>query len=124
LFVTKTAEPSIQYYFLTENLPKGVKDYNNPLFNHYEPNKIVGIDCFIATAEHRGKSLGHEMITHFITEFLLNFKAVIVDPNKTNKSAIRCYEKAGFKASTCSAKIFSQYFLMANQTQTISGKLQ
>ena len=104
----------IQYYFLTENLPEGVKNYNNPLFNQYEPYELAGIDCFIAAAENRGKGLGSEMINNFITKFLLNFKAIIVDPNKINEAAIGCYEKAGFKASTHSED--SDYLVMLKAT--------
>jgi aminoglycoside 6'-N-acetyltransferase len=105
----------IQYYFITENsLPEGVRSYNNPLFKQYSPNELVGIDCFIATAENRGKGLGREIINNFITEFLLNFKTIIVDPNKNNESAIRCYEKAGFEASTYSED--SDYLVMLKTT--------
>lgn len=105
----------IQYYFVTENsLPEGVRNYDNPLFKQYTPNELAGIDCFIATAENRGKGFGLEMINNFITKFLLNFKAIIVDPNKTNKSAIRCYEKAGFKATTYSED--NHYLVMLKET--------
>jgi aminoglycoside 6'-N-acetyltransferase len=101
----------IQYYFITENsLPEGIRSYDSPLFKQYTPNELVGIDCFIATAENRGKSIGLEMINTFIIKFLLNFKAIIVDPNKTNEPAIRCYEKAGFKATAYSED--NQYLIM------------
>lgn len=105
----------IQYYFIAENsLPEGVRSYINPLFKQYSPNELAGIDCFIATAENRGTGLGCEIINNFITEFLLNFKAIIVDPNKNNEAAIRCYEKAGFAASTYSED--SNYLVMLKTT--------
>lgn len=105
----------IQYYCITENsLPEGVRSYNNPLFKKYSPNELAGIDCFIATAENRGKGLGCEIINNLITEFLLNFKAIIVDPNKNNEAAIRCYEKAGFETSTYSED--SDYLVMLKTT--------
>jgi len=55
------------------------------------------------------------MINGFITEFLMNFKAIIVDPNKSNVSAIRCYEKAGFKTSDFSED--HHYVLMLKLTE-------
>jgi aminoglycoside 6'-N-acetyltransferase len=105
----------IQYYQITESsLPEGVKSYNSPLFKQYTPNELAGIDCFIASAENRGKGLGQDMINTFITEFLLNFKAIIVDPDKSNQSAIRCYEKAGFKTSNYSED--NHYLVMLKET--------
>jgi len=83
----------IQYYLLTEHLPEGIKSYTNPLFHQYPADDIAGIDCFIAHAENRGKGLGSQLIHKFIADFLVRFRAVIVDPDIQNQQAIRCYEK-------------------------------
>lgn len=92
----------IQYYCLTDYLPEGISTYNSPLFKEYFPDELVGIDLFIANASDRGKSLGKTIITRFIVEFLIDYKAVVVDPEMTNISAIRCYEKSGFMPSNAS----------------------
>lgn len=58
---------------------------------------------FIADDKHRGKRLGAEVIKGFFNEFFTSqFKTVIVDPEKNNAQAIKCYEKAGFKLSNYS----------------------
>lgn len=48
-----------------------------------------------------GKGLGPQFIKEFMQTILFaqdqDIEAVIVDPDPKNKSAIRCYEKVGFK---------------------------
>jgi|JI10StandDraft_1071094.scaffolds.fasta_scaffold19598_5 aminoglycoside 6'-N-acetyltransferase len=92
----------IQYYCLTNYLPEGISTYNNSLFKDYYPDEIAGIDLFIAVASERGKNLGKTIITNFIIEFLINYKVIVVDPEATNISAIRCYEKTDFIKSNVS----------------------
>lgn len=92
----------IQYYPVSNHLPEvtvtgELLSLKNPLFNTYHPNEIAGIDCFIAESNDRGKGKGEQMISAFITEFLKDYRAVIVDPVQDNHPAIRCYEKAGFE---------------------------
>jgi aminoglycoside 6'-N-acetyltransferase len=92
----------IQYYPVTNHLPEvpvtgELLSLKNPLFNTYHPNEIAGIDCFIAESNDRGKGKGEQMISAFITEFLKDYRAVIVDPVQDNHPAIRCYEKTGFE---------------------------
>ena len=93
----------IQYYCLQEHFPECIKDDINPLFDNYSTNKIVGIDLFIAYNKNRGKGLGVQIINQFIREFLMQYKLIVVDPEKNNLQAIRCYEKSGFKLTTFSA---------------------
>jgi aminoglycoside 6'-N-acetyltransferase len=105
----------IQYYYVSENLPQNptpgeILSGINLLFQQYNPQEVVGIDLFIAEGMHRGKGLGQEIIGSFITQFLSDFKAVIVDPIQSNKQAIQCYEKAGFKLTTFSEN--PEYLLM------------
>ncbi|MDP3269627.1 MAG: GNAT family N-acetyltransferase [Legionella sp.] len=92
----------IQYYCLTGSLPEGIEGYTNPLFKAYTPNQLAGVDLFIAHAKDRGKGIGESIINSFISEYLTQFRAVLVDPNSNNIHAIRCYEKAGFVTSTFS----------------------
>ncbi len=106
----------IQYYLISLNLPEGIQNYDNPLFNQYTPDELAGIDCFIASAQKRGKGVGRDIIHCFITQFLMDFKAIVVDPNKSNVSAIRCYEKAGFKTSNYSKD--HHYLVMLKATRS------
>lgn len=92
----------IQYYCLIEHLPEGIQGYNNSLFKEYTPDELVGIDLFIGQNIDRGQGLGKTIINCFITEYLTQFRAVIVDPNNENIQAIRFYEKTGFVKSTFS----------------------
>jgi len=94
----------IQCYCLTDYLPEGILGYNNSLFTEYTPQELVGIDLFITKDRDRGKGLGETIINCFITQFLTRYRAVIVDPDKNNIQAIRCYEKAGFINSSFSEK--------------------
>ena len=97
----------IQYYCVGENLPEHPSPKEpltraNPLFKYYDPMKVTGIDCFIAHQKNRGKGLGKQLINAFIQQFLLNFSAIIVDPEPHNMHAIHCYEQCGFQKSSYS----------------------
>ena len=92
----------IQCYLLTEHLPEGIMSHNSPLFHQYLADEIAGIDCFIAHPENRGKGLGPQLIQQFIDDFLMHFRAIMVDPDTHNQQAIKCYVKAGFKEMTFS----------------------
>ena len=88
----------IQYYALSDHLPSGITDQNNKLLEKGMPDKICGIDVFIADSKYRGVGLGKQIINQFIQEFLLSkFDWAVVDPSANNINAIRCYEKNGFK---------------------------
>lgn len=63
---------------------------------------LLHTSLFIFEAKGRDKGLVVELIDQFINEFLAEFKAIIVDPNISNKQAICCYEKAGFKQTNLS----------------------
>lgn len=92
----------IQYYCLTEHFPEGIPVHTHPLFKEYNPDEIVGIDLFIANDRDRGKGLGQQIINRFIADFLMTYRAVIVDPDTNNSQAIRSYQKAGFEQTTYS----------------------
>ena len=91
----------IQYYVLTNSLPDGMSNHHR-LFKQYNQNEMVGIDCFIANDNSRGRGLGAQIINEFIAELLTHYKLIIVDPMQDNLQAIKCYEKAGFQRSTYS----------------------
>ena len=97
----------IQYYLVAEHflqhpLSKDPLSRNNPLFKQYSPTEVAGVDCFIAHNNDRGNGLGERLIHAFILQFMMNFCAIIVDPDQHNKRAIRCYEKCGFQYTSFS----------------------
>jgi RimJ/RimL family protein N-acetyltransferase len=59
-----------------------------------------GIDQFLANIDHLGQGLGSSMIRAFIDKLFSDPAVTVVqtDPHPRNARAIRCYEKAGFKA--------------------------
>ena len=62
---------------------------------------VRGIDQFLANAEDLGRGLGSAMVRAFV-ERLFADRAVTrvqTDPSPRNRRAIRCYEKAGFRAA-------------------------
>lgn len=92
----------IQFYSLADYLPEGIMNYDNNLFKKYDPTELVGIDFFIAIEEMRGKGLGNKLLTQFIDLYLQNYKAIVVDPEINNLSAIQCYKKSGFRMTNFS----------------------
>ena len=61
---------------------------------------VRGIDQSIADAGQLGRGLGTEMVTAFVTRLFTDpaVTRVQTDPAPGNGRAIRCYEKAGFRA--------------------------
>lgn len=87
----------IQLYQVSDFLPEGVADYHHHLFEQYPPNRLAGIDLFIADENALGKGYGSMMLTHFIEQYVKdNFSAVVVDPLKDNIIAIQFFRKNGF----------------------------
>ncbi|MGV3710932.1 MAG: GNAT family N-acetyltransferase [Gemmatimonas sp.] len=61
---------------------------------------VRGIDQFLASAHHLGKGIGTSMVKAFVAQLFSdpNVTRVQTDPSPLNARAIRCYEKAGFRA--------------------------
>jgi len=59
-----------------------------------------GIDQFLANADQLGRGLGTAMVKAFVARLFEDpaVTQVQTDPNPRNARAIRCYEKAGFRA--------------------------
>jgi len=68
------------------------------LFTHEEPGTFC-MDLFIGEENFLDKGYGTQIVKTFLFHIFEHFnaKTVLIDPAKTNKRAIRCYEKAGFK---------------------------
>lgn len=64
-----------------------------------EPEGTFCIDLFIGTPEYRDKGLGTKIVEAFSKMLFeeTQVKRILIDPDASNKRAIRCYEKAGFK---------------------------
>ncbi|TWT25977.1 GNAT family N-acetyltransferase [Planomicrobium sp. CPCC 101110] len=80
----------IQQYYLTAEQKE---EYGYP-----SNLKIYGIDQFIGVPELFNQGIGTVMIKKFV-DFLYettDVQKLVLDPNLSNKRAIRCYEKCGF----------------------------
>jgi RimJ/RimL family protein N-acetyltransferase len=60
-----------------------------------------GIDQFLGNPEHLGRGLGSAMIRAFVERLFADpaVTRIQTDPSPDNRRAIRCYEKAGFRAA-------------------------
>jgi aminoglycoside 6'-N-acetyltransferase len=60
---------------------------------------IYGIDVFIGNTDYQNKGLGVLAITTLMEYIIQTIKAevIVIDPIHSNKRAIRCYEKCGFR---------------------------
>jgi aminoglycoside 6'-N-acetyltransferase len=61
----------------------------------------AGIDFGLGEPEVAGKGLGRAVVRQFVRDVVLRepgIDAVLVDPDPDNKSAVRCYDAAGFAA--------------------------
>ena len=68
------------------------------VFRQEDPG-TYGIDLFIGEEDFLDKGYGTKIIKAFVQKILkeLPAKQIVIDPEVSNKRAIRCYEKAGFK---------------------------
>jgi aminoglycoside 6'-N-acetyltransferase-1b len=62
---------------------------------------VRGIDQFLANVEQLGQGLGTAMIRAFTQQIFedASVTRIQTDPDPANARAIRCYEKAGFRAA-------------------------
>ena len=68
------------------------------LFINEEPGTFC-LDLFIAEESLLNKGLGTKIINQFTQKLLSEFKTqkILIDPAASNKRAIRCYEKCGYR---------------------------
>ncbi|MEK6731403.1 MAG: GNAT family N-acetyltransferase [Pseudomonadota bacterium] len=68
------------------------------VFTH-EDSGTFCFDLFIGEEDYLNKGYGTEIVKSFVDKLLTEFKTkkILIDPACSNKRAIRCYEKAGFK---------------------------
>jgi aminoglycoside 6'-N-acetyltransferase len=66
-----------------------------------QPDGTRGLDQFIGEADMLGHGHGSAFIRAFAQRILADgAPRVVIDPDPANVRAIRCYEKAGFRATT------------------------
>lgn len=61
------------------------------------PENLGAFDIFIGEEAYIGKSIGSQVMTRFLSLYGNHYSYVLVDPDINNISAIKAYEKAGFK---------------------------
>lgn len=68
------------------------------LFTHETPGTFC-MDLFIGEEGYLDKGFGTQIVRSFIGYIFQHFQCqtILIDPAISNKRAIRCYEKAGFK---------------------------
>jgi aminoglycoside 6'-N-acetyltransferase len=82
---------------LSTFLPEGVADHQHLLFTQYSPDKVAGIDLYLADENALSKGYGSLILTQFIEEYVKGqFETVVVDPKKDNIVAIQFFRKNGF----------------------------
>lgn len=87
----------IQLYCLDHYLPETM-DYSHPLFKHYKPEEIAGVDIFIADTNYLRKRFATQALDLFIDLYIKNkFKITIVDPLRQNTTAISFFKQNGFE---------------------------
>lgn len=96
----------------------------NPVTELLQP-PIAMLDFFIGAPDYLGKGLGSKILEQFLTQEIYDhFTQVIVDPHTDNKSAIKCYQKAGFQSIQEDAHQQSFYMLACKQTKDLIEVLE
>ena len=108
-YAASIAETVPHWCFIAEldGAPTGfIQAYTPPAFHgegwwldEHDPN-VRSIDQFLANAEQLNQGLGSAMVRAFIAKLFQDpsVTRVQTDPAPENLRAVRCYEKAGFRA--------------------------
>lgn len=109
-FYAASITPSVPHWCFIAELngePTGFIQWYQPSAFHdegwwldeHDPN-VRGIDQFLANANQLGQGIGTSMVRAFVATLFLDATVTRVqtDPSPNNARAIRCYEKAGFRA--------------------------
>jgi aminoglycoside 6'-N-acetyltransferase Ib len=85
--------------FIQEYAPVGFH-HEGWWLDEHDPG-VRGIDQFLCNAKDLNRGIGTAMIRSFVSRLLADPEVTRIqtDPDPSNLRAIRCYEKAGFKAS-------------------------
>ena len=87
----------IQYYIVDCEEYEIPKEVFEKIIESNE--KAMALDLFIGEDEYRDKGLGTRTIKLLINEIFndKSVNAILIDPKTSNKRAIECYRKCGFK---------------------------
>lgn len=98
-------EPTDPYLILYGDLPIGYiqtfkwSDY--PDYRQYvDLTDAASLDLFIGERQYRNKGLGPAILSRFLREYVFadpNAASCVINPETSNQSAIRVYEKVGFR---------------------------
>lgn len=98
-FVIELASQPIGYIQCSDLFAYRTKSENpKGLFKNEAPGTFC-LDLFIADENLLGKGLGTQIIRQFTQKLIKEFEAkkILIDPAASNKRAIRCYEKCGYR---------------------------
>lgn len=88
----------IQFYQVKYHFPEGIKNDRHPLFDDFKADELAGIDLFIADENYLRTGFSSNALKAFIDKYMKgNFQAVLVDPIKSNTTAVKFFEKNGFE---------------------------
>ncbi|HAT8178957.1 TPA: GNAT family N-acetyltransferase [Legionella pneumophila] len=97
------AKPISAYIIYVDEIPIGYIQ----IYNAYDfarsiplsglPSSLAAFDVFIGEKNFLNKGIGSKAIDQFLKEYAHSYTHVFADPDNTNSTAIRAYEKAGFK---------------------------
>lgn len=98
--------PDSPYLILCDEVPIGyINTYLWSSFPEYQPflgtdEDSASLDVFIGEGEYRGRGIGPVMLRQFLKEIVFAREATascIITPEVRHESALRSYERAGFK---------------------------
>ncbi len=87
--------------------------------------KAMGLDLYIGEQSFLNKGFGTEIIREFIEKHIFSnsqIKYAVIDPNITNKRAIRSYQKAGFsfvKQAYCEKQKQMTYYMKLEKKEKL-----
>lgn len=96
------------YIIYVEGSPVGYIQYYNALdfaregfdvkkYPTQAAQSLAALDFYIGEQDYLGKGLGERILKEFLhTHVFAHFDACLVDPDRSNKSALKTYSKAGF----------------------------
>lgn len=81
------------YFILLDGMPIGFVQY------YIQDAFTIGLDMWIGRVEDRSRGYGSEALRQMVETIHQkhpSVKTLFIDPEVSNKRAVRCYEKAGF----------------------------
>lgn len=119
-------DPTLSFIILYDKNPIGyIQKYkvsDDPELAKYTNRESTGLDLFIGEPTYVHKGLGVYILQEFLKSHVFNEDTVescIVDPLTTNTSAIRAYEKSGFKHFETTNDPEPKYLMIISRSQVL-----